>query len=225
MRLIGSDDEQLFHTVTIAARLGKANRIVDRLAAAYDENWEDPETGFRYALALIAVLQVSSDDLAKHAGYTQSMEALDDVLASSPDHWLARYCRARLRAVIPTSYGNLREYLGGEQGKALADVEELLRGQEAVAWQPYFAAAYVLAAQVYAGQGDEAGAAKRLGEAVDRPRAALRYAALGSLLSEPFLTLYHGGARQLAGAVAPLMADLFPDNPAVAAALRAAAAR
>ena len=225
MRLIGGDDEQLFHTVTIAARLGKSDRIVDRLAAAYDENWDDPETGFRYALALIAVLQVSKDDLAKHAGYTQAMEALDDVLAASPEHWLARYCRARLRAVIPSSYGNLREYLGGEQGKALADIEELIRSQEGVAWQPYFAAAYVLAAQVSAGQGDEAAATERLGEVGGRPRAALRYAALGSLLSEPYLTLYHSGARRLAGAVAPMMADLCPDNPVVAAALRAAAAR
>jgi hypothetical protein len=79
MRLINDADERLFQTVTVAARIGRAERLLPTLLADYDDRWDEPEAGFRYALALIALIQAAGSDREKRARYTQSMEALDDV--------------------------------------------------------------------------------------------------------------------------------------------------
>jgi hypothetical protein len=65
--------------VTVAARIGRAERLLPSLLADYDDRWDEPEAGFRYALALIALIQAAGSDREKRARYTQSMEALDDV--------------------------------------------------------------------------------------------------------------------------------------------------
>jgi hypothetical protein len=215
MRLINDGDERLFHTVTVAARLGRSGRIIKTLMADYDEYWDDPEAGFRYALALIAMIQAGGSEQDKRTRYTQSMEALDDVIDSEPGHWLARYCRARHRVVIRTGYGRYQEYLNDERDQAVEDTEELLRGQEQVDWQPYFVAGYMLAAQFHAGQGDPQRAAALISKAGGRPRGTVPYPTLGSILREPFLILRHGTLPAAAKAVVgATMADLFPGSPA-----------
>jgi hypothetical protein len=222
MRLIDDADERLFHTVTVAARIGRAGRLVETLMADYDEHWDDPEAAFRYALALVAVIQAAGDDRDKRIGYSRSLEALDDVLEGDPGHWLARYCRLRHRVLIRTGYGRYQEYLADDRGAVAADIDELLRAQAAVPWQPYFTAAYLVAAQFHAGQGEPAAAAELVGAAAARPHRRMPYPALGSILSEPFLILYQGAelpaVRPVVGA---MMGELYPDNPAIRSVLRA----
>jgi hypothetical protein len=224
MRLINDADERLFQTVTVAARIGRAERLLPTLLADYDDRWDEPEAGFRYALALIALIQATGSDREKRARYSQSMEALDDVIEGDPGHWLARYCRIRNRVLIRTGYGRYQEYLHDERGQAAEDVDDLLRAQQQVPWQPYFAAAYVLAAQFHAGQGEPARAAELISAADVRPREPMPYPGLGSILSEPFLILYRGAVPPaMKPVVATMTAELFPGDPAIRSALRAGA--
>jgi hypothetical protein len=224
MRLINDADERLFHTVTVAARMGRTERVLPTLMAGYDEQWDEPEAGFRYALALVALIQAEGDEREKRARYTRSMEALDDVIEGDPGHWLARYCRIRNRVLIRTGYGRYQEYLHDERGQAAEDVDDLLRAQQQVPWQPYFAAAYVLAAQFHAGQGEPARAAELISAADVPPREPMPYPALGSILSEPFLILYRGAVPPaMKPVVATMTAELFPGDPAIRSMLRAGA--
>jgi hypothetical protein len=224
MRLINDADERLFQTVTVAARIGRAGRLMPALMADYDEQWDEPEAGFRYALALIALIQADGSEREKRARYTQSMEALDDVIEGDPGHWLARYCRVRHRVLIRTGYGRYQEYLNDEREEAAEDIGELLGAQEQVPWQPYFAAAYMLAAQFHAGQGEPAQAADLINAADAHPRARMPYPGLGSILSEPFLILYHGAVpAAMKPVVATLTAELFPGDPGIRSILRAGA--
>jgi len=225
MRLINDGDEQLFHTVTLAARLGRSGKLISTLMTAYDDQWDDPEAGFRYALALVAMIQAGGTDQEKRAGYTQSMEALDDVLDGDPGHWLARYCRIRHRVLIRTGYGRYQEYLYDERGKAAEDIGELLRGQEHEPWQPYFTAATILAAQFHAGQGDQARAADLIRDASAGHQGRMPYPALGTIMSEPFRILGQGDLPPpMKELVAATMTALFPDRPAVRPAARIAVA-
>jgi hypothetical protein len=224
MRLVNDADERLFQTVTVAARIGRATRLVQTLMADYDERWDEPEAGFRYALALVALIQADGSDREKRVHYSQSMEALDDVIEGDPGHWLARYCRLRHRVLIRTGYGRYQEYLNDERSEAAEDIDELLRAQEQVPWQPYFAAAFLLGAQFHAGQGEPARAAELISAAGQRPRAPIPYPALGSILGEPFLILYHGAVPPaLKTAVAAMTTELFPDNAAIRSVVRAGA--
>ncbi|WP_432994635.1 hypothetical protein [Dactylosporangium sp. CA-233914] len=222
MRLFNDGDERLFHAVTVAVRLGRSAKLVKALAADYDEYWDDPEAGFKYALALVAAMQAGGTEQRNHDRYAKSLEALDDVLDGMPEHWPARYCRVRHRVLVRTGYGRYQEYAGDDRDKVAEDLASLLHGQQQdQPWQPYFTAAAMLAAQFHAGQGDQAQAAALIDDAAGRPRAPIPYPALGAILVDPFLTLFHGSApppqRATVGAV---MAALFPANPAVQATIR-----
>jgi hypothetical protein len=220
MRLIDDGDERLFYTMTVAARLGRADRIVPSLLADYDEHWDDPEASFRYALALVAMIEAHRNEQETYANYRMSMEALDDVIESVPGHWLARYCRLRHRVLIRTGFGKFQEYLHDERDQALADARELLRHQEQVPWQPYFSAACLLAAKLYIGQGDQPQAARLVDDAGERPHAKVPYPALASLMVAPCLVLYHDAIPPpMKAVVGTTMARLFPDHPAVRSAL------
>jgi hypothetical protein len=222
MRLINDVDERLFQTVTAAARMGRTERLLPTLMAEYDEQWDEPEAGFRYALALVALIQAEGSEREKRARYTQSMEALDDVIEGDPGHWLARYCRARNRVLIRTGYGRYPEYLGEERDEAAADIGELLRVQQQVSWRPYFAAASVLAAQLHAALGEPEHAAELVDAAAVPPREPIPYPALRSILSEPFLILYHGAVPPAKKPVlATMTAELFPGDPAIQSMVRA----
>lgn len=224
MRLIDDGDERLFQTAAVAARLGRAERILTALMADYDDNWDDPEAGFRYGLSLVAIIQSGGADQQKRTWYTQSLEALDDVVDGDPGHWPARYCRIRHRVLIRTGYGRYQEYLNDELGKVTDDIGELLHRQAQVPWQPYFAAGQLLAAQFHAGRGDHARAAELAAAAAAAGSGPVPYQALGSILSEPMLVLYHGSVPPPVKAdVAAVMARLFPGNPAIRATLRTAA--
>lgn len=234
MRLITRADENLFHTVTVATKLGRAKAIVDRLGARYDDDWDSVDAAFPYALAMVAVLQTSGTDFEKHAGYTDVIETLGDVLHADPDHWLARYCRARIRALIPTSYSVYRNYVVGERGKAVRDADELIERQSMAPAQPYFACTYLLAARMAledtALEGTESGTAGDAGDGVDRaaglieraaalPADAVPFPALAAILCEPFVACYSQPAVPSRALVGDLMSALFPEVPAVRRAL------
>jgi hypothetical protein len=127
--------------------------------------------------------------------------------------------------LIRTGYGRYQEYLADDRGAVADDIGTLLRAQEEVPWQPYFAAAYALAAQFHTGQGEPAAAADLISAADQRSRGPMPYPALGFILSEPFLVLYKGAVppatRRTVGAT---MGRLYPDNPAIRSVLRAGAA-
>ncbi|MEV0135700.1 hypothetical protein AB0H83_45560 [Dactylosporangium sp. NPDC050688] len=226
MRLIDGGDDRLFHTATVAARLGRAEKILEPLLADYDDNWDDPEAGFRYGLALVAVIQAGGTDQQKRDWYTRSMEALDDVVEGDPEHWLARYCRIRNRVLIRTGYGRYQEYLNDELGKVADDVQQLLHRQEQVPWQPYFAAGLLLAAQFHAGQGDQARAADLVAGAASRDGGPVPWRSLGTIMSEPMLVLYHGSLPPpVKSQIVAAMLRLFPGSPAVRSTVRAGAQR
>lgn len=216
MRLIGQADEDLFHTVTVATKLGRASAIIERLSTRYADEWDNAEAGFPYALAMVAVLQTSGTDFEKHAGYTEVIETLGDVLYADPDHWLARYCRVRIRALIPTSYSVYRNYVEGERGKAVRDVDELIERQSQVPPQPYFACAHLLAARMALANGaDTDRAARLIAQAAAGPAQPVRFPALAAMLCEPFVACYTEPAAPAREQLGELMSALFPDVPAV----------
>ena len=121
MRSISTADDELFRTVSLAVRLGRAAGIVEDLGTRYAEEWDDAEVGFPYGLAMLAVLQASGSDTANGSAYREIVEILGDVLYAAPDHWLARYCRCRLRALVHHAGGRIL-------GQEVADsIEQLLR--------------------------------------------------------------------------------------------------
>ena len=56
MRLITTADENLYQAVFLAAKFGRAGKLVDPFQKAYEDEWDNPEVSFRYALALMATL-------------------------------------------------------------------------------------------------------------------------------------------------------------------------
>jgi hypothetical protein len=64
-----------------------------------------------------------------------------------PDDWLARYCRARLRAMIPGAYGVVAN-VADELAMAAEDLDQLIQRQSYEPWLGYFASAYLLDAFV-----------------------------------------------------------------------------
>lgn len=221
MRLITQADEDLFHTVTVATKLGRSKGIIDRLSARYADEWDNAEAAFPYALAMVAVLQASGTDFEKHAGYTEVTETLGDVLYAEPDHWLARYCRTRIRALIPTSYSVYRNYVQGERGKAVRDADELIERQSRVPAQPYFAAAYLLAARMAENREDTDRVEQLISQAAAGPAEPIAFPALAAMLCEPFVACYTEPSTPARALVGELMSALFPDVPAVRKALDA----
>src|SRR5882757_7737449 len=98
---ITRDDEELFGTVMVAARLGRAGPIVTRLRERYEREWDDPRAGFPYALAMLALLQSGRKDLRDQLNYTEIVETLSDLLYHEPEHWLGRYLRIHTRTLLP----------------------------------------------------------------------------------------------------------------------------
>jgi len=220
VRLITPADDELFRTVSLALRLGRQGPVVDDLSTAYADEWDDPESGFRYALAMVAVLQANRAD-SDGSVYLEISETLGDVLYAAPDHWLARYLRCRLRALVPLTFAQDQKFADRERAKAVTDVDELIERQGRALWRPYFACAHLLAARLaYEGAHDLARVDQLISAVADRPRTRVGFRALGILLCEPFLALF--GQPDVPGrpVLAGMMADLFPDEPAVRWTLR-----
>src|SRR5215211_2092123 len=94
-------DEELFGTVTMAARLGRARAIVERMSTRYEQEWENPRSGFPYALSMLALLRSGRKDLRDQFNYTEIIETLGDLLYHEPDHWLGRFLRIHTRMLLP----------------------------------------------------------------------------------------------------------------------------
>lgn len=208
-------DEQLFGTLIAAARLGRADPIIDRLRARYDEEWDDPLAGFPYALALLALPLSGRAEYLERFNYTEIVETLGDVLFHRPDHWLARYLRIHTRTLLPDS-GDHPHYLAAERTRAAEDAQELLSLQGRAAWQPWFSCGYLVAARVAwnSDRSDPERAAKLVLAAAGRPLAPVRFASLGSVMLDAFR--WYQGQPELPehGAVGVMMAALFPGSRA-----------
>jgi hypothetical protein len=227
VRPISQHDEQLFRTVFVATRLGRADAIVERLAARYAAEWDDPEAGFPYALAMMAALNADgkrarATDADGQLGYLQLIETLDDVLYNVPDHWLGRYSRVMIRALLPGSGVPYQQYVDEERAKLVADLAELMDRQARAHWQPYFACTYLLAARVsHEDDKDEARTVELVNAAADKPARPIPFPTLGAFLARPFLVVYSTPDFPARACVATMMTALFPGLPAVRAAANA----
>jgi hypothetical protein len=219
MRLITTTDDELYEAVRVAVRLGRAKPLVDRLNERYQEGWDDPDVSFHYALAVMATLHTVQSDVEGHRCYNATMEALGDVLSAAPDHWLARYCRARLRALVPTGFSAYTMFVEHERTMANEDLKELAARQSGVPWQPYFAATHLQQAFVASQAEDWPAVVELIDQAGAHPPAAVGFRALGAMLCEPFLALYHVVDLDRREVVGGLMAAMFPNQAAVTAAL------
>src|SRR3954447_7697186 len=187
MRLITTADENLYQAVFLAVKFGRAGKLVDRFQLAYEDHWDDPEVSFEYALALMATLHNIRTDADGHRTYNVAMETLGDVLSSAPDHWLARYSRARLRALVPTGFSIYKIFVDHERNMANEDLNLLAEYQAAVPWQPYFACTSMQLAFVASQTEDWPTVHGHIEAARERTAAPVRLPALGSMLCEPFL--------------------------------------
>jgi len=222
VRLITPVDDELYGLASTAGKLGRAAKLLDRLADARRADPTDAEAAARYALALMAVLPSVGVEFAAHARFTATIEAFGDVLSLDPEHWLARYGRARLRALIPSSYGTYSVQMSDELASARDDLDHLRTRQAGHAPEPYFVSAHALAAVVdhLAGDPAPAGRPALLGALAACPRVPVRLPALGAVLCEPLATLYAGSADPERHAIGEVMSALYGDQAVVAAVRR-----
>lgn len=227
MRLITTADDELYGLASAAGKLGRAGKLLARLEEACLADPCDVEAANRYALAQMAVLPSVGVEFAAHARFSATIEALGDVLALDPDSWLARYSRARLRVMIPSSYGAYSVQITGELAYALEDLDHLIASQARCAPQPYFVSAHALAAVIDHLAGTPAPACRPplLDVLAAGPPVPVRLPALGAVLCEPLATLYAGSAGPERQAIGEAMTVLHGDQAAVAALRRQPAGR
>jgi hypothetical protein len=199
MRLIQTADDELFEAVSLAGKLGRAERLVEGFEKRHDEHPDDADAAFSYALALLAVLPTAGSETEAHGRFHAAADALDLVLAAVPDHWLARYLRIRLRCLQVDSRSALRVQADAELGKANSELDELMELQSQAAWQPYFSSVLLLAARLTDLTQQSGPAADRVAELTARaernPGRRIPFRALETLLREPFDTSHRSAAE------------------------------
>jgi hypothetical protein len=222
VRLITGADDELYGLASAAGKLGWAAKLLARLDDERRAAPADSEAAGRHALAMMAVLPSVGIEFAAHARFTATIEALGNALSLDPGHWLARYGRARLRALIPSSYGAYSVRMSGELEAARDDLDYLLGLQARHLAEPYFVSTHALAAVIdHLAGGPAASASARLAEALAAcPRAPVRWPALGAVLCEPLLTLHASSADPERAAIGEVLSALYGDQPVVASALR-----
>jgi len=192
MRLIEAADDQLFEAVSLAGKLGRADKLLEGFERRHDEHPDDADAAFSYALALLAVLPTIGSETEAHGRFCAAADALDQVVAAVPGHWLARCLRIRLRCLQVDSRSALRILADAELGKANAELDELLELQSRVDWQPYFSSVLLLAARLASltGQSEQAsgGVAELAARAERNSGRRMPFRALETLLCEPFDT-------------------------------------
>jgi hypothetical protein len=219
VRLITPADDELYGLASAAGKLGRADRLLAMLERESRARPDDGEAAARHALALMAVLPSVSFELAAHAPFTAAIEALGAVLAIEPDHWLARYGRARLQVLLPGSYGLDSDRTIDELASARADLDYLIELQSGPVYQPYFVSTHALAA-VLDGLSCEPGRADRPSlrdELAACPRINVGLPALGAVLCEPLVTLYTGSSERDRYPIGEVATALYGDQAAVAA--------
>lgn len=222
MRLITRADDELYGLASAAGKLGWAAKLLTRLDDERRAAPADSEAVGRHALAMMAVLPSVGIEFAAHARFTATIEALGNALSLDPDHWLARYGRARLRALIPSSYGAYSVRMSSELEAARDDLDYLQGMQAGLGREPYFVSAHALAAVIDHLAGGSASAARaRLADALAAcPRAPVRLPALGAVLCEPLLTLHAASPGTERAAIGEVLSAAYGDQAIVAAALR-----
>lgn len=187
MRLITTADDVLLESANVAAKLAVGNHLLDHLYDRYEASQFDGEAGFRLALAQVAALGSATNDLQRHQVFSEVTEILSATLEDMPDHWPARYLRARLRALVPPTYGDVVVYLGAERQRAARDLDTLLHQQRSTTAQSYFSATYLLRAHTALVAGDDEHALALIREAhVDTCRQPITFPSFTALLREPF---------------------------------------
>lgn len=215
-------DEELFGTALMAARLGRVRGIVAQLRKRYEQEWDDPQAGFPYALALVAILMSGRDD-HQEFDYTEVVETLSDLLYQEPDHWLGRFLRIHTRTLLPTQTDEYPAYIAAERTRAAEDAAELITRQARSDWQPWYACAYLLSARLaWEGERDADRAAGLVAAAAAHPASPIVFPSLGGIMCEAFVWYYSEPGAPDREAVGRLMDALFPAQPA-ARRLRAAA--
>lgn len=106
VRLITRADDELYSLINTAGKFGRAAKILTTLERECTAAPDDVEVLGRLALAQMAALVGMAGDMGAHAIVTEAIESCGRVLALDPDHWFARYARARLRTLAPSSYGS-----------------------------------------------------------------------------------------------------------------------
>ncbi|HEU5333264.1 MAG TPA: hypothetical protein VFU73_10875 [Actinocrinis sp.] len=227
VRLITRADDELYSLINTAGKFGRAAKILATLERERAAAPEDVEAVGRLALAQMASLAGMAGDMGAHAIVTDAIESCGQVLALDPDHWLARYARARLRTLAPSGYGS---YAQTDPGLAAArqDLQYLIRLQAQLPPQAYFTSTYAAAVLVdrLAGVSDR----DTFGGLVDALRDGrferVGLPALGAVLCEPLAAVYvSGGEESVQEAVGAALDALYGDLPPVVALLRTVAAR
>jgi hypothetical protein len=199
MRLIEAADDELFEAVSLAAKLGRADNLLERLERRHYERPDDSRAAFSYALALLAVLPTTGSEIEVHGRFGAAADALDAVVAAVPEHWLARYLRIRLRCLLVTGGVTLQTVADEELKQANAELDELIDLQSQTGWQPYFSSTLLLAARLAAFPGQTGRSPEQvtelLAQADRHPMPQLPFRALGMLLREP-VTGAHGLAAE-----------------------------
>jgi hypothetical protein len=215
---ISAADEELFSVMIAAVRLGRAGPIIDRLRARYDQEWGDPLAGFPYTLVMFAGLWSGREDLMQELSYsyTEMIETCSDVLYHLPDHWLCRYLRIHVRALLPDEGAHVL-YINSERARAVEDVRELIERQDRADWRPWFACPYLLAARLawQADSGDRDAVAALVTAAAARPGAPVRFRSLGGIMYSAFGWYRDRPELPEQGAVDAMTFALFPNHPAV----------
>jgi hypothetical protein len=222
VRLISPADDELYGLASAAGKLEWAAKLLTRLEGEHLSDPTNPEASSRYALALMAVLPSVGIEFAAHARFTETVEALGHVLSLDGGNWLARYGRARLRALIPSSYGAYSVQISGELAAARDDLDHLIAIQGGQDDQPYFISTHTLAAVIdqLAGEPPPPARPALLDALATCRRAPVRLLALGAVLCEPLVTLYSRSAGPERQAIGEVMSAIYSDQPAVTAVLR-----
>jgi hypothetical protein len=220
VRPITTTDDELYGLASAAGKLGRADKLLARLEATCQADPADSAAAGRYALAMMAVLPSLGNGGAAHARFTATIDAFGDALALDPELWLARYGRARLRTLIPSTYSVYSVQLTAELDRARDDVDHLIAGQAADPEpRPYFASAHALGAVInhLAGETTPTVHPDLLHALAGYPLEPVRFPALGAVLCEPLATLYATCADARRPAIGEVMTALYGEQAAVGA--------
>ena len=79
MRLITAADDELFHALSVAAKMGRHSLLLDRLRRRRDAEPGNPEAARPYALGLMAALPTVGDRMESHAWFSHALFASSDL--------------------------------------------------------------------------------------------------------------------------------------------------
>jgi len=166
---ITRDDDELFGTVMVAARLGRSGPIVARLRERYEKEWDGPAVRLPVRAGHARPAAVRSGGSPRAAELQpRSWRPSCDSSTTNPTTGSAATCGSTPHAAAGRRQG-APGYIAAERARAAEDVTELIERQAATAWQPWFACPYVLAARLAWESGDQEPVAGLVSGAASRP--------------------------------------------------------